>query len=64
MIETERTISSPEEPEANSGVGGYCRACQQYGHGRFDDIRTAWTDWITDHVGCTAQGPDDEGAAL
>ncbi|MFE2407145.1 hypothetical protein ACFXDE_02240 [Kitasatospora sp. NPDC059408] len=33
-------------------ASGYCRDCGQFGRGRFDDIRTALTDWIRDHVGC------------
>lgn len=44
-------------PEPGSSRG-YCRKCGHYGQGRFDDIRTALTDWIRDHVGCP-RPPDD-----
>jgi hypothetical protein len=49
---TDRTISSPEQPEAESGSAGYCRVCNDYGYGVFDGIRTGLTDWITSHVNC------------
>ncbi|MFD5916158.1 hypothetical protein ACFVYP_07140 [Kitasatospora sp. NPDC058201] len=52
---TERTISSPEQPEAERGACGVCRRCLQYGHGQQDGARDLIDCWIVDHVGCTAQ---------
>ncbi|MFE6748776.1 hypothetical protein ACFVGM_23195 [Kitasatospora purpeofusca] len=49
---TDRTISSPEPPEAESGTGGYCLICGDYGYGRYAGMRTALTDWITEHRAC------------
>jgi hypothetical protein len=52
---SDRTISSPEQPE--SGSSGYCRTCGDYGFGTYDGMRTGLTDWIVDHMGCRlAQG--------
>ncbi|MFB7473968.1 hypothetical protein [Kitasatospora sp. NPDC056184] len=51
---TDHTIASPEEPEAEEGTGGYCQACGDYGYGVYAGMRTALTDWITRHKGCTA----------
>ncbi|MFE6868284.1 hypothetical protein ACFVFS_17180 [Kitasatospora sp. NPDC057692] len=63
---TDRTTVSPEEPEAEEGTGGYCRVCGDYGYGVYAGMRTALTDWITRHKGCTAAtaaspGPPDRG---
>ncbi|MGV9263450.1 hypothetical protein ACWDRR_02160 [Kitasatospora sp. NPDC003701] len=49
---SDRTISSPEQPEAETGSSGYCRDCDDYGVGTYDGIRTSLTDWITEHRGC------------
>lgn len=57
---SDRTISSPEQPEAETGSSGYCKVCNDYGYGVFSDIRTGNTDWITDHVGCRATAPAAE----
>lgn len=44
----------PDPPE--DGSAGYCRACGEYGFGRYDGIRTAHTDWIKGH--CKKALPD------
>ncbi|MEV0531019.1 hypothetical protein [Kitasatospora sp. NPDC050463] len=60
----DRTISSPEQPEAESGSAGYCRTCGDYGFGTYDGIRTGLTDWIADHMGCRlAESADSSRSA-
>lgn len=54
---SDRTISSPEPPESESGSGGYCVDCNEYGFGKYAGMRTAYTDWIDEHVGCTETTP-------
>ncbi|MEV6976246.1 hypothetical protein [Kitasatospora sp. NPDC093806] len=51
----DRTISSPQQPEAELGATGYCRVCGDCGYGTYDGERTPITNWIAGHRGCNAQ---------
>ncbi|WP_380282093.1 hypothetical protein [Kitasatospora purpeofusca] len=44
----------PETSEKAEETGGYCRDCGDYGLGTYPGMRTAITDWITGHRGCTS----------
>ncbi|MBV6700641.1 hypothetical protein [Kitasatospora aureofaciens] len=46
-------------PDLDTGTGGYCQDCGDYGFGLYAGMRTALTDWITKHVGCPSPSAAD-----
>ncbi|MFB7471589.1 hypothetical protein [Kitasatospora sp. NPDC056184] len=57
------TTTPPTEPADPTETGGYCLACGHYGLGVYAGMRTAITDWITSHRGCTSPATAEPVAA-